>query len=224
MLSSRRVAHVLPIEDLSNEAFLEEHSAPGRIGLAGGSHFVDRTIRSVLRAQRADGTPSDWSHAFLCGERRSDGRHWILESDLEIHKKQIRLGVQENRAAKYFDEDAYPNLAILDFGLSDEAARRVVAAALDVLAGLARYSLRELVGTLLALHRPSLRGRQNLLAREGSLYCSAFVQHCYAAAGIDLAPNVAGKNTTPEDLAATSVPHTAYVLVRRAKATTVRGS
>lgn len=39
--------------------------------------------------------------------------------------------------------------------------------------------LRELFGTLLALQRPHLRGEANRLAQERSLFCSAFVQHCF---------------------------------------------
>ncbi|HEY2737912.1 MAG TPA: hypothetical protein VGK45_05865, partial [Thermoanaerobaculia bacterium] len=161
-----------------------------------------------------------WSHAFLCSGQRIDGHQWVLESDLEIHRKQIRLGVQENRTSKYGDETVFQNLAILDFGLSDEQVRLVMTEGLELLSGLARYSLRELVGTMFALQRPTLRGRENLLAREGALYCSAMVQHCYAKAGIEFTAGVRIKNTTPEDLARTPVPHTAYVLRGPATAAT----
>jgi hypothetical protein len=198
---------------LSNREFFERHAAPGRIGLTGGSGFIDRGIRRVLKTQTA-GTAPLWSHAFLCSGQRLDGQQWILESDLEIHHKQIRLGVQENRAEKFANEVDYPNLAILDFGLDAEQTRRVMTEALNLVAGLTRYSLREIMGTFLALHRPSMRSRQNVLAREGSLYCSAFVQHCYAAIGLEFVPGVAVKNTTPEDIAATSLKRQAWLLVR----------
>lgn len=91
---------------------------------------------------------------------------------------------------------------------------QVLSAGLDLLAGLSTYSLRELVGTLLALHRPSLRGRDNLLAQEGALYCSAMVQHCYAAAGIEFIPGVATKNLSPHDIATSRLPHSNHALVR----------
>ena len=71
---------------------------------------------------------------------------------------------------------------------------------------LARHVIGHDSGTALALARPGLRSRANLLAREGSLYCSAFVQHCYASAGIELAPGIGAKNATPHDLAATRGP------------------
>jgi hypothetical protein len=206
---------VVQITGLTNQEFFSHYAAPGRVGLAGGSALIDRTIRKMQRTLSETRERSLWSHAFLCSGPRMDGHQWVLESDLEIHRKQIRLGVQENRAAKYFDEASYPNLAILDFGLSEDQVRLILSEALELLSGLARYSLRELVGTLLALQRPTLRERENLLAREGVLYCSAMVQHCYAKAGVEFVPGVRTKNTTPQDIAGTPVPHTAYVLLRQ---------
>jgi hypothetical protein len=205
---------IVEIKDLSNQEFLARYAMPGRVGLAGGSALIERTIRKMQRALSETRERSSWSHAFLCSGQRLDGHHWVLESDLEIHRKQIRLGVQENRAAKYADESAYPNLAILDFGLSEEQVRLVMSEGLELLSGLARYSLRELVGTLIAMQRPTLRQKENLLAREGSLYCSALVQHCYSKVGVEFCSGVMIKNTTPQDIAGTPVPHTAYVLRR----------
>jgi len=199
----------------SNRDFLLAHAAPARIGLAGGSHPIDRTIRKAQRALTKDVAGSAWSHAFLVGEQRSDGHWWVLESDLDVRHKQVRLGAQENRLAKYFDAEAWPNLAVLDFGLDATQSACVLATALDLLANATRYSLRELVGTLFALARPDLRMRENLLAREGSLYCSAFVQHCYARVGIEFVPGVSTKNTTPHDIAATALPHRAERLLRQ---------
>ncbi|HEU4663071.1 MAG TPA: hypothetical protein VFS55_03455, partial [Dokdonella sp.] len=208
----------MPTDSAANAAnaeFLLRHAAPARIGLAGGDHPIDRTIRKAQRGLAADPAGSAWSHAFLIGERRSDGQWWVLESDLDLRHKQVRLGAQENRLAKFFDAAAWPNLAVLDFGLDATRTGHVLTAALDLLAAATRYSLREIVGTALALARPRLRERTNLLAREGSLYCSAFVQHCYASAGVELAPHVGAKNATPHDLAATRVPHRAERLLRQ---------
>ena len=120
-----------------------------------------------------------WSHAFLFQGRRADGHHWVIESDLQVHRKHIQLGVQENRISKYFDEELYTMLAVLDFDLKESQVALLVSEALELVANRARYSLRELLGTLIALRRPQLRGRSNLLARERSLYCSALVQHLF---------------------------------------------
>jgi hypothetical protein len=208
------VVEVVEVKDISNQEFFARYASPGRVGLAGGSALINRAIRKMQRALSATRERSSWSHAFLCSGQRIDGHQWVLESDLEIHRKQIRLGVQENRSAKYMDETEYPNLAILDFGLTEEQVRQVMTEGLELLSGLARYSLRELVGTLMAMQKPTLRQRENLLAREGSLYCSALVQHCYSKVGIEFVSGVMIKNTTPQDIAGTPAPHTAYVLRR----------
>ena len=86
------------------------------------------------------------------------------------------------------------------------------------MANRAKYSLRELFGTLIALRHPQLRGRNNVLARQRSIYCSALVQHVFRKTGLDLAPGVDGKNTTPEDIACATLPHVRYVLQREPSA------
>lgn len=204
----------MDLPEPDNLAFIEAHAAPGRIGLVGGVDRLGRAIRRLQNGLSRSAPRSLWTHAFLCAGRRIDGRHWVLESDIDIHRKHIRLGVQENRAEAYADAGEFPNIAFLDFGLSEEQVRVVLTEGLDLLAGRTRYSLRELVGTLFAVARPQLRERANLLSREGSLYCSAMVQHCYAAAGISLAGKVAVKNTMPEDLYRTALPHQRWELIR----------
>ena len=205
---------VVVVEGLSNAAFLEQYAAAGRVGLCGGVDFINKSIRKLQHYLTPEGHRSPFSHAFLFSGRRVDGRHWVLESDLDVRHKQIRLGVQENRADRYHDVEAFPNLAILDFGLDEAQTQAVLTEALDLLAGLSHYSLRELLGTLLSMRQPSLRRRRNLLENEGALYCSAMVQHCYAKAGIEFAAGVNHKNVAPHDIFATRHPHTAYVLIR----------
>jgi hypothetical protein len=85
---------------------------------------------------------------------------------------------------------------------------------LELVANREGYSVRELFGTLLALRNDRLRGRSNLLARERSVFCSAFVQYLFRQAGLDLAPGVDNKNTAPQDIANAELPHTIYVLQR----------
>jgi hypothetical protein len=202
------------VEGIGNEEFLEQYAGPGRIGLCGGNEVINRVIRKLQYHVTADGHRSPWSHAFLCSGRRLDRRHWVLESDLDLHHKQIRLGVQENRIERYHDEQQNPNLAIIDFGLDEAQQQAVLASALDLLAGLSQYSLRELVGTLLAMQMSGLRRRRNLFEVEGSLYCSAMVQHCYQSVGVEFLPGVHHKNITPHDISICPRARTAYLLVR----------
>ena len=212
MTANPRPTKVIRLEGLSNREFLERFARPGCIGLSGGVTLIDRAICRAQRHLDADETWGAWSHAFLFQGRRADGHHWVIESDLQIHRKHIHLGVQENRISKYFDEKLYTILAVLDFGLSETQVAGLVCEGLEMVANRARYSLRELVGTLIALRRPELRNRNNVLAREQSLYCSAFVRHLFSKAGLDLAPEVDLKNTTPEDIARAAAPHVTYWL------------
>jgi hypothetical protein len=199
---------------LSNREFLERYARPGRIGLSGSVTLIDKAICRAERHIHPRKKWGAWSHAFLFEGERHDGHHWVIESDLQIHRRHISLGVQENRVSKYIDENLYTTLAVLDFGLTETQTSSLLREGLELVATRARYSLRELLGTLIALRHPELRGRDNLLARERSMYCSAFVQHLFRKTGLDLAPGVVGKNTTPEDIAQTSLPHVTYLLAR----------
>lgn len=206
--------HIVIGPEISNREFLETHVGSARVGLCGGTEFINKAIRKLQWQVTADGRRSPWSHAFMFSERRSDGEFWVLESDLDFRHKQIRLGVQENRMSKYYDEAEYPNLAIIDFGLTSGQTRAVLTEGLNLLSGLSTYSLSELLGTLISLNSTRLRSKENLLAREGALYCSALVQHCFDAINLDLKPDVETKNITPHDLFQTPQPHTAYHLIR----------
>lgn len=205
---------VIVVSGLTNREFLEQYAQAGRVGLCGGGTRVDIAIRHAQRHLDSAGRWSDWSHAFLFEGARLDGQQWVIESDLQFHRKNIQLGAQENRAEKYYDEKMFPTLAVLDFGLSEEQVATLIREGLHLVATRERYSVRELIGTLVALRRPELRARENLLARERSVYCSAFVRRLFHLARIDLVPGVAGKNTTPEDIARSPVPHVKYVLQR----------
>ncbi len=202
------------ITGLSNREFLERYARVGRIGLSGGVTLIDKAICRAERHVHGKQKWGAWSHAFLFQGERHDGHHWVIESDLQFHRKHISLGVQENRVSKYFDERLYTTFAVLDFGLTEAQTFCLLREGLELVATRARYSLRELIGTLIALRNPGLRGRDNVLARERSMYCSAFVRHLFRKAGLDLAPGVDGKNTTPEDIALTSLPHVTYLLSR----------
>ena len=202
------------ITGLSNREFLERYAGAGRIGLSGGITLIDKAICRAERHLDEQAAWGAWSHAFIFQGKRVDGHHWVVESDLQVHRKHIQLGVQENRIAKYFDETLYTTLAVLDFGLTEAQQLEVLRGALELAATHARYSVRELFGTLLALRRPELRSKANLLARERSVYCSALVLQLFRETGLDLAPGVDPKHTAPDDLARTLVPHATYILKR----------
>jgi len=212
------------VEGLTNREFFERYAAPGRVGLIGGPELINRLIMRAQRHLNEEHEWSHWSHAFLLQGRRHDGHHWVVESDLDIKPKHIRLGVQENRAAKYFDDSKNTSVAILDFGLTPEQEQRVLAGALELVAEGIRYSLREIAGTVWAMRHAGWCPQENRLAQEQAFYCSSFVRHVFAEAGLDLAGGIAEKNTAPEHIARTTLPHTKWILNRGpAQASRVRG-
>ena len=204
------------VSGIPNQEFLERYAQAGRIGLCQGATLIDKAICRAQRRLDTEGTAGSWSHVFLFQGQRADGHHWVIESDLQIHRKHFQFGVQENRISKYFDQDLFQSLAVLDFDLNADQVSTMLREAVALSADRARYSLRELLGTLLALRHSRLRSRENLLAREKSMYCSAFVHWVFRKAGLDLAPGLDYKNTTPKDIARTILPHVAYRLERTA--------
>src|ERR1041384_1816624 len=107
------------VSGLSNQEFLERYAQAGRIGLSGGVTLIDKAICRAERHLDEEEKWGCWSHAFLFQGLRADGQHWVLESDLQIHRKHVQFGVQENRISKYFDERLYTCVAALDFGLAE---------------------------------------------------------------------------------------------------------
>jgi hypothetical protein len=210
------------VTGLTNQEFFERYARPGRIGLVGGAELANRAIARAQRHLNADKTWSHWSHAFLFQGRRADGHHWIIESDLDIQRKIIRLGVQENRIAKYGDDADYPVVGVIDLGLTTEQEQAALAQALELVSAGTRYSLREIVGTVWALRHPKWQPQENLLGQEKAFYCSAFVRHTLGRVGVNLAPDVAEKNTTPEHLWQMTVPHTKWLLTRERKPSALR--
>lgn len=215
-------ATVLQVDGMTNAEFFDKHAAPGRVALVGGVSLIDRAIARAQPGLEPGQPHGRWTHACLLQGRRLDGAHWVIESDLQIHRRHIQLGVQENRIEKYLDDAEYPHVAVIEFDVDEATMARVFNEALNLVADRTRYSIRELFGTLLALRRPELRGRENLLARDRSIFCSAFVQHCFRRAGVDLLPGVETKNTTPQDLAHSPACRMQWVLSRQVPATRLK--
>jgi len=210
------MSETIVVRDLSNRDFLEAYAYPGRVGLIGGTTWIEKVIRRAERHLDEAEHWSLWSHAMVFEGKRADGHHWVIESDLQIHRKHIQLGVQENRSSKYYDEETFPNLAVLDFGLTEPQTTAVLSEGLRMVALHSVYSLRELLGAAFALRHQRYRSRRNLLARRKSMYCSGFVQYVFARAGIDLVPGVHASHGSPEDISRTPVPHATYLLQRQA--------
>src|SRR5580698_5614701 len=102
------------VAGLTNQEFLEQYARAGRVGLTGGVTLVDRAISRAQRHLDAAGASGLWTHAFIFQGARIDGHHWVIESDIQINRRHIRLGAQENRMSKYFKDGFYTTMAVLD--------------------------------------------------------------------------------------------------------------
>ena len=125
---------IVRVNGMSNREFLERYARPGCIGLSGGVSLIDQAICRAERHLDEEEKWGAWSHAFLFQGKRADGHHWVIESDLQVHRKPIQLGVQENRISKYFDEQLYTVLAVLDFNLKESEVETLLSEGLDLVA------------------------------------------------------------------------------------------
>jgi hypothetical protein len=201
------------IEGVSREEFWKRYAKKGAVGLVGGTSWIHRAICEAQALVTPDKKPSLWAHVFLFTGRRPDGYDWIAESDITVELVRMRIvnGAQENRIDKYYGTDKALHCAVLDFGLSDPDADKVVQKALNMVTQKIMYPISGLFGTFFAYLFGTEKWR-NLWNTRDALYCSAFVQEAYLAAGIDLARDVATTNTGPEHLWQTKVPHKTHVL------------
>jgi hypothetical protein len=203
------------VEGISREEFWKRYAKKGAIGLVGGTLWIHRAICEAQALVTPDRKPSLWAHAFLFTGKRPDGYDWIAESDITVELSRIRIvnGAQESRIDKYYGTEKALHCAVLDFGLSEPDADKVLQKALEMVAQKIMYPISGLLGTFFAYLFGTAKWR-NLLNTEHALYCSAFVQEAYLAAGIDLAKDVATTHTGPEHLWQAEVPHKTYFLKR----------
>ncbi len=194
----------------NNLEFLARFARPGAIGLVGGALPIDRAIRYVQKGLTGTGQPSLWSHALVFQGKRVDGQTWVIESDLDVRKGFARFGVQENRIDKYENAKHYPNLAVLDFGLTPKEAQTVLTLALDFVSQGTRYAIGGIFKTYAAILRKQFWQQKE----KDSTFCSSFVRTLYHAIQRDLSPGIAIRHTTIEHLAQTELEHDRYELVR----------
>ncbi len=203
------------ITDVSIKEFWARYAKKGAVGLVGGTSWIHKAICDAQALVTPDKKPSLWAHAFLFTGRRPDGHDWIAESDITVELSGMRIinGAQESRIDKYYGTEKALHCAVLDFGLSDPDPDKIAHKALDMVEQKIMYPISGLFGTFFAYLFGTERWR-NLWNTKNALYCSAFVQEAYLAAGIDLVRDVATTNTSPEHLWQTKVPHNTYLLKR----------
>jgi hypothetical protein len=201
---------VVPIKKMSNLDFLRRYGRMGAIGLIGGTQPIDAGIRIAQKSLVPGRRKSLWSHAFIFQGTRVDGQPWVIESDLDIRKGQARFGVQENRIDKYSHDEHYPNVAVLDFNLTEEQARRVVMVGLDCVSEGTSYAIGGIFKTYGAILRKQFWKERD----KDATFCSSFVRTLFEQINLDLTPGIAVRHTTPEHIGQCELPHTRYLLAR----------
>lgn len=191
----------------------------GCFGLLGEYGLIGYGIRQAQKLVRVDHLPSCWSHAFLFAQplstkatalRDPDTSPFIWESTLEpaslFNKFVDRNGVGPRHIGDYapadFDllrEHSVPNMAVIAIGMTAKEREAVMERASQPDVDRLRYDISGLLGVWYAFltNRASL---PNPLADGRGIFCSAYVQLAYDAAGIDLAPGAHQRNTSPEHL------------------------
>src|SRR5689334_3746859 len=97
MLTKGTNNETVVLTGISNEQFLDRYAGAGGIGLCSGATLIDKAICRAQRHLDRNKAWGTWSHVFLFQGQRVDGHQWVIESDLQVHRKHIQLGVQENR-------------------------------------------------------------------------------------------------------------------------------
>jgi hypothetical protein len=153
---------------------------PGNVVLVTMKSWIHDLVRRGQSSVTPNGEPSKWGHAFLVGQTREDGQIRIYESDIYFSRSGLKNGAQENTLAKYSHDDKNTHLCIMDFRLTADEVRLVLAAAQRKISLGVQYPVLELFGTLWA-YLTNTFSRPNPLDLERASYCSAYVNDCYAS-------------------------------------------
>jgi len=179
------------------------------IGLLGQRDLPGVTLRRAQAMLRWDLRPSLWSHAFVI-----TGPHARVSSDVAgIPLREVALhsrtgkfpdpaynAVTEASLGVYDDPLIDSNAAVLTVGMTEDqvaAVRR--RASWDVNLDRLRYNLWEALGVW-QTYLWSAGAAANPLREGFPVFSSAFVEYCFEAIQLDLAPGASERNSAPEHL------------------------
>jgi hypothetical protein len=227
---SPRASQKLGSASASNERFFAEvgksagqRALHGAILLVGARDTLALALRRAQGVLRFDQRPSKWSHAALIVRWQGDvGASAGVEVTLDPLERQRQVpernGVTTFTLSRYFEEQRYPNVALLSFELEEpervpgmegtlpSAAERralVLETALTPVKERERFPLWDMLGTW-ARHAYLPFSTPNPLLEGVPLPCASLCEYAYEAAGIDLTPGTTGNHNCPEVLYATA--------------------
>jgi len=197
----------------------------GAIILCNRADWVDDVIRVAQKdAFPAPKKRSLWSHCLVVAEPFRGDETLTMESTVPKIDSAGRAlaaagdilagkwgGVRRSRLRMLYKGSFMPNMAILDFSLTAAQAGRAIAEGEKMRADKTYYPAAGLVGTwafylvwklFKKIGIPVAKNLENPLteSNKNHLYCSAFVQKCYLAAGsqYDFTRAVSTTATSPE--------------------------
>ena len=169
---------------------LIEVADPGDIVLLGGEGLFQKAIRYGQKP--VTGKPSLWSHAVLVYDSRL-----FLESSVRFYSIfRIDNGIQFTKFGHY--AKATPAVLLKPPLLHQTFRDMILRKGVELEERGVTYPVSDLVGTLFVFWLSRGRAANPLDSR--GLYCSAFVQDCYAEAGIDFTEEYDTNNTAPEHI------------------------
>jgi hypothetical protein len=186
-------------------AFFNRYYAPGRICLVGADDAVGIIVRTGQITLTVDKNPSKWSHAFLMGLRRDDGRSdgsiYIFESDLRVNTKnwQVHNGVMESRLVKWCGNNI-EHACVLALSNSINKSNAIIRTALEYAYDEHRlhYPISEMFGTLRAILTKSA-DKMNIYNQAYAVQCATFIRMCYQNINEDFITNgIHSDNISPE--------------------------
>ncbi len=188
-------------------SFFNRHYAPGRICLVGADDAIGTIVRTGQMNLTIDQKPSKWSHAFLMGLRRDDGRLdgsiYIFESDLcvDIRNWHLFNSAMESRLIKWCGNNI-EHACVLAPNNSTNGCDAIIRTALEY--AYDEYNLRhpigELFGTLWAILTKSL-SKMNIFDQVYAVQCATFIRMCYQSINQDFITNgIHPTNTSLEEI------------------------
>lgn len=172
---------------------LRQYAQPGDFVLIGGNKPFQRLIQYGQRGLTEDGRPSLWSHVMLVYDKRL-----FIESTVRFHSIfRIDNGVQ---FSEFEDYRKAKRAVLVKPVLSCKERDDIIDRALELESEGVYYSVAGLFWSLAAYYILGRFGKRKNYFDQRGLYCSAFVQNCYSAVGIDFTDRFGVRNTAPEHL------------------------
>ena len=176
------------------------------VGLVGQRDLPGVTLRRAQSSLRWDLRPSLWSHAFVIAAPGPSGvedlavREVTLYSRSGVFPEPADNAVTSTRLGQYRNQLLDANVALLSVAMTPEEAGRVAArATTDLNLDRLRYNLWEMLGVWQSYFWDR-QVRDNPLRDGIPMFSSAFVEYCFEAIQLDMAPGASERNSAPEHL------------------------